>query len=715
MVKDPSQPATQNNPSEELTFEPASPAVDQDMATASPVEEAKRPAALIKQPGRPGRRLRPLEIGIFTAGIAAMAVAVIVGTAPDRASANKAQIAAKSKQPKQPKRMTEFAMPTCQGNTTNAQPGKDTGDPRARQSAQKGLDYLAQAAQQWQEQNRCYGCHVQAVTVEALAVGVHHQYTVAEASRNAVLSGMLDLPGGARTSGGLGHPSPTIAQTGKLLGGAAFARWDQWVDDSLRDFMLAEAKAILAMQSQDGQVPMPFTSAPVATGPIQATAHAVVAWKQAYERTADDQWLTAISKAEDHLHSVVSGWKAQPTTSIQDMNYAIMGLLAAGVSSSEQVMVELDRMLAGLQNEDGGWSLFKGSASEPFATGQTLYVLRLMGHGDTDPVVARGTSWLIEHQQADGSWSHAGFGKAEAMWAVLGLVSLDVLSVSVAGIQNGQHVEGTLAIAVEAKDNKGGSVERVEVFVDDIRAYGACSATLTYQWDTAGLQDGKHVIEVRAQNARGDMSRRYVEVYAGNVYLTQIGTRFSGNGTEIALRNLAANDTGNRVKVEIYAGVEKDGRVTAGNKLHSMEEAGRQGAMSFQWKGEGADAQAAMGQKYIAKLTFADKNGQPVQTEEVVFVHDTPEAQRANWAELEGALDLPGGDAAQNAMVELVDEKGQVVQRTVSTREGKFRFKGVKAKDGYQVRVKKEGFSAAAPAQAEQGKASAVDLTLQAQ
>jgi hypothetical protein len=408
---------------------------------------------------------------------------------------------------------------------------------------------------------------------------------------------------------------------------------------------------------------------------------------------------------------VVAGWSEQPPASIQDLNYAIIGLLAAGVSSSEDAMINLARILTSQQSREGGWPLTRGGSSEVFATGQSLYVLRLMGQGDSDPAVARGTQWLIEKQHKDGSWSSAGFGKAEAMWAVLGLVSIDVLSVSVRGIDNGQHVSGQHAIAVQAKDNAGGGVVQVELYVDDLRVHGACGASLTYTWDTAGLEDGKHVVDVRARNARGEVSRRFVEVYAGNVYLTQIGTRFSAGGTEIALRNIGPSDGQNRVKLEVFAGTETEGRVAAGHKLHSMEQAGRQGAMTFQWKGEGASGRE-LGQKYVARLTYSDRSGRSIQREEVVFVHDTAEAQKQNWAQLEGTLNLPDGAAAQNAMVELVDEQGRVVQRTTSTKTGTYRFRNIQAQEGYKVRVSKKGFSAAAPAAAVQGQDSEVNLDL---
>lgn len=688
---------------------------------AEPAPKKTRPETGTLTPAistaRPTARPRIMEAGLLVGGLAAVGIALFVGTGPtETKKTSKNQAKSSGQSGKSTDTVTPriaYKMPTCTGGQQTASK-EQLGDPRARRAAQRGLDYLASAAKEWQSHNNCYGCHVQAVTVEALSVGIHNQYSVARADTQEVLRGMLDLTGGARQPGGLNHSSRTIGQTGKLLGGAAFARYDQWVDASLRDYMLTEAQAILEMSDSSGQVAMPWVSAPVATGPIQATAHAIVTWKQAYERTADDQWLTAISRAEDWLHGKVATWKETPPSSMQDMNYAMIGLLGAGVSNAEVALQRLATELGRRQNSDGGFPLHQGGPSSPFATGQTLYALRLMGRSDSDPTVARGTAWLIEHQQENGSWSSSGFGKAEAMWAVLGLVSVDVLSVTVEGLKHGQHVTGLQDLAATARDNKGAGVAQIEMFVDDIRAYGACGAELAHKLDTSGWQAGKHVVEVRATNTRGQVSRRFYDVYAGDVYLTQIGTRYNGSATEISLRNILEADLQSnvRVEVEIYEATDKDGEVVPGAKVHTMSSTGRQGAMSFAWDGTGAGASAQSGQKYVARLSMEDDKGKTLQSEDVVFVHDTLKAQRDNWAQLEGQLALPDGDRAQNAEVELVDEIGRVVARTKSTKAGSFRFRNVKSKKGYKVRVKKDGFAAEAPAAADLGEDNNVDLQL---
>jgi squalene-hopene/tetraprenyl-beta-curcumene cyclase len=619
---------------------------------------------------RPQRK----TIAICAASLSIVGVAAVVaaGVGSDSAAAPTTSAAKVTKA--KPKPFVLECPETTDSTAAVASSGAtDTsGDPRARQAAQRGLDFLAREAVAWQERNNCYGCHVQAVTIEAFSVGRHNQYEIKDVSLKTVLEGMLSVKGGARSPGGLTHDSPSIGETGKILGAAAFARYDQWVDDDVRDVLLDEATRILEKQQANGGVLLPWASAPVATDEVQGTALAIVTWRQAYERSADDRWLTAIQRAEDRLRAIVAEWKGSQQ-SIQSIDYAIIGLLAAGVGTREDVVADLGVKLREMQNTDGGWGLTKGDGSGALATGQALYVLRLLGMTDRDDAIARGTGWLIEKQASDGGWSHAGFGKAEAMWAVLGLVSIDVMTIDVAGVRDGHRIDGKPTIEVTARDNKGGRVRRVDIDIDDVPAFGACADGVKWSWDTSSLSDGKHIVDVRATNARGEVSRRRFEVYAGNVYLTQVGTAWAGGRTQVSMRNLAEKPGGN-VKIEVL----RDGKA-----VHTAEQKGAPGPMSFGFEGDRG--------RYTARLTYASESGQ-TQVVETPFVHDTLEAQNESFAQLEGRLALPNDMDAANTMVELVDEDGNVVAQTNSTRNGQYRFKNIEGEKQYRVRVTKKGF-----------------------
>lgn len=602
----------------------------------------------------------------------------------------------------------------CEG-AAPTQAVKTKGNPQARAAAQRGLDFLTREAVAWQERNSCYGCHVQAVTVEALTVGHHNQYDVDQEKFATILDGMLTKTGGARTPTGLGHSSPSIAETAKVLGAAAFARYDQWVNPSLQDDLLKVANEIRAYQQQDGSVQTGYQSPPVAIGTTQVTAQAMIVWQQAYERTADDQWLTAVSRAEDYLHGVISGWERQAPQDIQEINYATLGLLAAGVGNTEEIMVKLSTRLLSLQGHDGSWgggaearvetnqnlnnlNNFDGHAgrriSAAYATGQTLYTLRLLGMTDSDEAISKGADWLIKHQNQEGGWSHEGFGKAEAMWAVLGLVSTDVLTIAVENLKSGQHADDRHTFTVRARDNEGGGVQKVMISVDDIPVHGACGGEVTWTFDTSKVEQGKHLIVVSATNIRNEVSRRVFEVYTGDIFMTQLGTRYENGGTTISLRNIAPTAMGNEVQVEILP-TDDNGVVREGAQpVRVIKSTGSQGAMQVFWDGKDGGGSAQASGRYAARLKLVDGKGDVRQTEQVVFINDTAEAQWENYGQIQGKLNFEDGDIAANAELELVDEEGRVVQKAWTTKSGSYRFRNVDADKKYKMRARKSGFAA---------------------
>lgn len=557
-------------------------------------------------------------------------------------------------------------------------------DAKSREAAHKGFTYLAKSSIQWTRQHNCFGCHVQAVTMEALTAARHYQYDVNPKDLEAMMAALkMGVTAGGRT-------------TGVAFEGAAWARYDKFIDGRQTDELLKYAAELVKLQAANGSIPDDDARLPITGGTMQTTFQAAQTWRQAHARTADDKWLTPLRRAERFLTATADKWKSADGVYLQDIDFALLGLASAGVTRAEPASERLQKLLLSRQNEDGGWGL-DPKKSDAFATGQALYTLRMAGYSDADPVIGRGIAYLLTKQSEDGAWRTAKSGqngseKGETMWAVLGLVTVDVASVAVKGLIDGQHVQDTMTIDAEATDNQSGGIAELAFFVDDVRIKTECGPKLSVSWNTTKLTEGKHVVDVVATTAQGKQSRRRLDVYAGNIFMTSVGAVFDERAqqTHISLRSIADAKAGGAIDLEIWSLTEKDEKPK--DKVFTSTTKPEPGAMQLSWNGKGADGKALPRGRYVAKVVFKDAKGEAKQSESTVFLHDSDDVARNQFGEVEGSLGLAKlGISSANTLVELVDDSGNVVQQVRSTEQGNYRFKNVKP-GSYKVRAQKEGY-----------------------
>jgi hypothetical protein len=585
----------------------------------------------------------------------------------------------------------------------HATPRSEQGNPAARRGAQRGLDFVSHEAVAWQNQHNCYGCHVQAVTFEALTVGREHRYEVSSEEFSTVLRGLTEISGGHRRPGGLSVGGSGMPETSRAFGGAAFARYDATLGSELRDDLLEVASQLREYQDGDGSVRSTDHRFPVVAGLMQSTTQALQTWHQAYARTADGQWLEPVRKAEAWMQQQARRLSDTPDAGEVDLHYAVLGLREAGAQPGEPALRALETRIRSRQREDGGWGFQQSDGSNAFATGQALYALRSLGASDNDRTIARGMTWLLERQGTDGGWSHEGRGKAEAMWAVFGLVSLDVLSVDVEGLRDGQHASGTLTLSAHATDNSGVAVQNVDVMVDDVPLGRNCGATLQHTLDVSSLEAGEHTLDFVAANANGQTTRRRVEFYTGEHYLTHAASRYNNGTTAFSWRNVAPETTQGTVTLHVYSTRDDHGSPVRDREIFHTNTQSTTGPMHSEWDGTVSQGVRAPNGPYEAVLSFVKPDGREAHSVTIPFVNDTPEAQRAAFGEVAGNLQGANGSNAANATIELVDTRGNVVQSVRSTEQGNWRFQGVNS-GNYRVRVRRAGYhTSEAPVRATAG------------
>ena len=134
-----------------------------------------------------------------------------------------------------------------------------------------------------------------------------------------------------------------------------------------------------------------------------------------------------------------------------DLHHATMLLWAStrldGLMTAERRGATIGRLRA-IQRPDGGWNLPSlGSwkrrdgtpndpeaASDGYATGLAVFVLRQAGIPATDPAIRRGVAWLLSHQRASGRWFTRSVSNDKAHYITHAGTAFAVLALQACGV-----------------------------------------------------------------------------------------------------------------------------------------------------------------------------------------------------------------------------------------------------------------------------------------
>jgi hypothetical protein len=86
------------------------------------------------------------------------------------------------------------------------------------------------------------------------------------------------------------------------------------------------------------------------------------------------------------------------------IDWLALRVLVAKEYETPQRAKQLLSELRAEQNADGGWGYIRGGESSAHTTGECLYCLGEMGFGESDPAVRKAWKYLVNTQQAAGSW-----------------------------------------------------------------------------------------------------------------------------------------------------------------------------------------------------------------------------------------------------------------------------------------------------------------------
>ncbi len=299
-----------------------------------------------------------------------------------------------------------------------------------REAAQRGLDWLQQAAPIWTKKTgKCFGCHVQSQVLMGQAVALKHDYRVNMRSVTELDEQVRSQATYGSWFGG-SHSAVVFGSMGLAYAAEAMGvttdkgRWAAYPQYSE---LHETAKRLMERQAPDGSMPVDEVNPPIVQGKFMTTANALIPMDWNADHSEDPQYDRFVEKAVAWIAS------NEPRTN-QDKIFKVIALMHYGTPDQKRAAWSVVETLAIDQQADGGWKENeKSKGSNAIATGQVLYAFKQAGvsiHGD---MFRRGVDFLLTHQAKDpkaldnGAWeamnteSEKPSAFAHTMWAVIGL------------------------------------------------------------------------------------------------------------------------------------------------------------------------------------------------------------------------------------------------------------------------------------------------------
>jgi N-acyl-D-amino-acid deacylase len=271
--------------------------------------------------------------------------------------------------------------------------GIPVSDETIRASVLRGLDRLESAATNYTTNRSCVSCHHQALPVMALSSAKNRGYKIGDNVIAEQVKFTIDTfkprTKAIRGGSGIGGANTTAAYALLTLKHAGHTQDE--TTDALVEFLLKNQKSDGSWQ--------PTTDRPPSEGSFFTSTALALETLRHYGVEGDEKLPTPLLKANENGLAYLQKTKVKST---EDRVFRIWGLIAAKAPERE-IRDAVDDLL-NRQRADGGWSQLDDMASDAYATGSVMTVLRKAGIAPRNKGLRNGVRFLIFRQDASGAW-----------------------------------------------------------------------------------------------------------------------------------------------------------------------------------------------------------------------------------------------------------------------------------------------------------------------
>jgi hypothetical protein len=272
-----------------------------------------------------------------------------------------------------------------------------------RAAVEKSLPLLQRGAESFRERSegRCISCHHQGLVLQTVALAREHGFLIDENLARAEVDRVHGFYGRRQARYKAALEQPAVAAQADPFGNftvhAGFWLWGLAAEKQPSDDALATTVQLLcSKQWDDGRWSFTDTArAPMQAGDFTTTALAIHALKQ-YAAAGEQEHV-------DRRVGAATKWllAAAPRTT-DDKAFRLLGLHWSNTATAEQLSAA---DLVADQRDGGGWSQQPNMPPDAYATGLALVALaKAYGLVVHSPEYDEGVSYLLQQQNADGSW-----------------------------------------------------------------------------------------------------------------------------------------------------------------------------------------------------------------------------------------------------------------------------------------------------------------------
>lgn len=259
----------------------------------------------------------------------------------------------------------------------------------AATAARRGLALSQRGAGNFIGKQTCFSCHHQGLPMLACAeagrAGI--EFDAAGIRKQVEYTTAYFTPLVEEMKRGKGVQNGNDAVVYGLAGLAAAAKAPDTATEAMAQFMLGR-------QLPDGSWFAATERPPFQGSFFHTTALAIVGLKAYCPKEKAGDLPGIVNRAAAWL-------RKSRTVDTEDMVWQVRGLAAAGDAAGA---AKFARTLRAAQRADGGWAQTTKLKSDAYATGTALLALSDAGVNARDEAIQKGVAFLLQTQEADGSW-----------------------------------------------------------------------------------------------------------------------------------------------------------------------------------------------------------------------------------------------------------------------------------------------------------------------